>query len=510
MTVDAIPVLAPDVIEFYRAHRGVFGAMNLLPDHLPSDDRIIELACGVMTVDYAIGRAFDVPLYLGYLESFAKETERSCRTVGLGESNRDMYRRHLTELHAMDGATLALELRRSAKDTMESFNLFLPKQCNLSCRGCYAAAVPVGRHPYHDELVTNFFDGAASIIEQAKQCGARTIYTSGDGEPTIFPRFFDLLELLRTEGMQWLFFTAGLVFSSEMAAAAAWKDARTWLRGPSRERIAGRLTQYMRDEMPDPHVRALTAELAEYREQVQIYHSIWSVDAEQNTGLRRPTIGDYRYESVESRGYKMALPSSLTRMMREIFTGDLRGRLGVEMPVSDVGVHEVPKVAAFVVDNGLRSYFEPTIFTGRNRLGDLGDAPAPALATVAPLLVRTLCGFRNIHQPTIKYHQTGTGGQFVASPGMGVDPGDLRSMGVLEPLAIDDRTDAFFAAVHSPLMAYANYVHITGCKCNDFAAEMVRDRAGVAARWREISSSLDSSAVSLAALVKRLSYETVA
>jgi hypothetical protein len=196
-------------------------------------------------------------------------------------------------------------------------------------------------------------------------------------------------------------------------------------------------------------------------------------------------------------------------MMDEIFTGDMRGRLGLEMPVSDISIGSVPATAAFVVDNGLRSYFEPTILTGRNKIGDLGEASPERLIEVSRLLVRTLCGFRNVHQPTIKFHQHSSASRFVASPGMGVDTADLRSMGVLEPLVVGNNADGFFRAVHSPLMAYANYVHITGCKCNDFAAALLRDRAKITEQWQSISASVDLSQISVGALVNQLCLSEV-
>ena len=54
-------------------------------------------------------------------------------------------------------------------------------------------------------------------------------------------------------------------------------------------------------------------------------------------------------------------------MMNEIFTGELRGRMGIEMPVSNLSVGIAPAVAAFAFDHGLRSYFEPTILTNVKR-----------------------------------------------------------------------------------------------------------------------------------------------
>lgn len=497
-----LPVYDADVLEFFKARRGSFGAMNLLPDHLPDEERIWQIVRNVMTVDFAIARAFDVPLFDEYLEQFARDTERNCSSVGLKSAQRTVYRDHLARLTGLDRAALADRLDDAAADTMETFNLFIPKQCNMSCRGCYAAAVPVTTRPYEESLVGDFYDGAVAIVEEARRYGARTVYTSGDGEPVLFPRFFDLLEHFRQHGLQWLFFTAGLAFSSETAAEQTWASARVHLRGPSRDRIEARLADYRRDGRPDPTVRALLAELAVYREQVQVYHSLWSTDGAANTAVRRPLFGDYRYVTVASRGVPLQLPSGLVAMQDEIFTGDLRSRLGVEMPVSDLSVAQLPALAAYVVDHGLRSYFEPTILTGRNRIGDLGEAPPAATAASASMLVRTLCGFRNIHQPTVKFIEHRAGNAFVASPGMGVDTADLRSMGVLDPLRITGHS--FFGAVHAPLMAYANYVHITGCKCNDFASELTNNRAGIAARWQGISAAADVAGLTVPALGARL------
>jgi hypothetical protein len=503
VSLASVSSLDADVAEFFAQRRGAFGAMNLLPDHLPGEERIREIVCNVMTVDYAIGRLHS-PLYLDYLGKFAAATAKICGTVGLPDTEKFAYPDHLARLESLDNRALAQLLPIAAADSMETFNLFTPKQCNMSCRGCYAAAVPITTRPYDDDLTNRFYDGAVSIIKQAAGCGARTVYTSGDGEPTTFPRFFDLLAELQRTNMQWLFFTAGLIFSSENSAIRAWADAAKYLQGPSRERIERRLHEFKRDGQPKPTVRAFVAELAEFRENVQIYHSVWSVDGATNTAVRRPIDGDYTYCTVSSRGTDLELPSSLLTMMNEIFTGDMRGRLGLEMPVSDISIGSVPAAAAFVVDNGLRSYFEPTILTGRNKIGDLGEASPERLMEVSRLLVRTLCGFRNVHQPTIKFHQHSSGSRFVASPGMGVDTADLRSMGVLEPLVVGDDADGFFRAVHSSLMTYANYVHITGCKCNDFAAALLRDRAKIAEQWQGISASVDLSQIGVGALVNQL------
>ena len=243
MSLSSVSNLDADVAEFFTQRRGAFGAMNLLPDHLPGEERIREIVCNVMTVDYAIGRLHS-PLYLDCLGKFAAATAKICGTVGLPDTEKFAYPDHLARLESLDNRALAQLLPRAAADSMETFNLFTPKQCNMSCRGCYAAAVPITKRPYDNDLTNSFYDGAVSIIKQAAACGARTVYTSGDGEPTTFPRFFDLLAELQKMNMQWLFFTAGLIFSSESSAIRAWADAAKYLQGLSRERISGGCTNF--------------------------------------------------------------------------------------------------------------------------------------------------------------------------------------------------------------------------------------------------------------------------
>jgi organic radical activating enzyme len=502
--------LADDVREFFAEHRCAFGADNLLPHHLPSDERIRDIVRNVMTVDYAIASAYDVSGYFDYLRKFADDTANACSAIGLPDEVRFTYAAHLEELSEMGGDALARRADAAAHDTMEAFNLFVPKQCNLSCRGCYAAAVPVGRFPYTESLVDGFFAGASAIVAEAKTMGARTVYTSGDGEPTVYPRFFDLLEEFHRAGITWLFFTAGLAFSSEANARSTWAQAQAHLQGPSRDRIASDVARFAAAGDPKPTATALLTELARYADDVEIYHSIWSTDPATNTAYRRPGIDDYDYVVVDSRGTSLALPSSLLWLMREMFTGSRRRSLGIEMPVSDVSAAEIPAMAAFVVDNGLSSYFEPTILTGRNRTGgELGPAPPDATRELGTLLVRKLCGFRNVHQPTVKYLSDGAASGFYVSPGMGVDLRDLAGMGVLEPLAVT-ADGGFFAAAHSPLTVYANYVHIEGCKCNDFAAELSRDRAGLARRWQAISAQLDGMRATLSDVRERLAGPALA
>ncbi|MDA9453742.1 hypothetical protein XI00_05495 [Bradyrhizobium sp. CCBAU 21359] len=138
----------------------------------------------------------------------------------------------------------------------------------MACSGCYASAVPIDKHPYTEEQITSYFDGAAGIISQARALRAEVIQTSGDGEVTVFPRFVDLLELVAASGMQWLIFTAGLIFSSEEAAAGHWRTYGRFSSSHIREQVARNIERFSAAGDSKPTV-------------LQIYHSVWSTSGPQ-------------------------------------------------------------------------------------------------------------------------------------------------------------------------------------------------------------------------------------
>lgn len=485
--------LHDDVREFFQQRQASFGAMNLLSRHLPEQERVHELVRNVMTVDYAIGRAFDLPLYTDHIRGFAEYWGRSASPVTLLDSKRTNYLEHFEKLSTLSDRELAAAFGTAVGDSMDTFNLFTPKQCNLACRGCYAASVAVDKKPYDDEQVSSYFEGAKRIIAQARALGAKTVYTSGDGEPTIFPKFFDLLEHISGLGMKWLFFTAGLSFSSESNAVLTWEQIRPYTAEHIVRRIAADIEANEQRGEAKPVAKALLLELARYRDSIEIYHSMWSTDAQTNTSWRRPRLGDYDYVTVEVRGRPISVPSSLLDMMDVVFPGEHRANLGIEMPVSHVSVSEMSDIAAYVVDNGLKSYFEPAISTGHNKAESLARVSEQERSILAPLMVRSLCSFRNLHQPTVKLWHTGTHSTFRVSPGMGVDVRDLDKAGVLDAMLVGEGDGGFFAAAHGPLIVHTNYAFVTGCKCNEFSKRFVSDRENLGREWREIAGIVDSA-----------------
>ena len=196
--------LTPDVWNFFANKKGSFGCMNLLPNHLPEKERAAELVKNVITVDFSTSCAYGILEYSHQVKSFCDRHFE--------------FASHLAHLMSISKPMLADYFDKAVGATMDTVNIFSPKQCNLACKGCYTASKSVLVEPYAKDFVESYYSATKTVIAQARELGAKVIYTSGDGELTTFPRFFDLLEHVAENGMQWLFFTAGLIFSSEEAA----------------------------------------------------------------------------------------------------------------------------------------------------------------------------------------------------------------------------------------------------------------------------------------------------
>ncbi|UVO30149.1 radical SAM protein [Bradyrhizobium arachidis] len=502
--------IEPDVLQYFLAKQSDFGCTNVLPAHLPTTSHTIDMARNAMTLDYAISKAYRIPFYESSIARFASDQSSSDRQCG--SANLDLpgwfltgsvYSSHLDAIRRASKAELLNRVRGALTDCIDSIHLFCPKQCNLTCSGCYASAVPIDKHPYTEEQITAYFDGVARIISQAQALGAKTIQTSGDGEVTVFPRFFDLLQLVASSGMQWLIFTAGLIFSSEDAAASHWRTYGHFSSHHIRERINRNIARFATAGVSKPTVRAFISQIEDYKDVLQIYHSVWSTSSLDNSSWRNPRTGNYDYREVNLGDHSLELPTSLLDLMA-VFHGNHRSRFGVEFPVSDASVRDVPALAKFVAHEGLRSYFEPVIRTGRARRGRIGgqkswscENEAVASQNVAKLLARKECSFRFLHQPIAKFR---TGDGFFASPGTGVDLEDLKSLGVLEKLSVRDN---LFGAIHSPLIVNANYNYTSGCKCNHFSERLLFNRSSLAAEWQGLAS-LSAGEITTAGLIDRL------
>lgn len=84
------------------------------------------------------------------------------------------------------------------------------RSCNLRCRYCYAEG---GEH-LEDELS---YDVLADLVRQARDLGAESIVVIGGGEPTLHPRFRELISFISALGMVPMIFTNTTTVTRDLA-----------------------------------------------------------------------------------------------------------------------------------------------------------------------------------------------------------------------------------------------------------------------------------------------------
>ncbi|MBE0481363.1 MAG: radical SAM protein [Dehalococcoidia bacterium] len=85
------------------------------------------------------------------------------------------------------------------------------RSCNLRCRYCYAESESKLDHATPvDEL--------ERVVRQAQDLGALSVVVIGGGEPTIHPRFRDLISLIHSLGMVPVVFTNTMTMTADLAS----------------------------------------------------------------------------------------------------------------------------------------------------------------------------------------------------------------------------------------------------------------------------------------------------
>ncbi len=110
------------------------------------------------------------------------------------------------------GYTYEPEEAYAARDEgrLLSLRLETSRACNLRCRYCYAES----GQPLEDELP---FETLVRVVSEAAGLGARSVVVIGGGEPTIYPRFRDLIEHIDALGLVPVVFTNSLRMTPELA-----------------------------------------------------------------------------------------------------------------------------------------------------------------------------------------------------------------------------------------------------------------------------------------------------
>lgn len=218
--------------------------------------------------------------------------------------------------------------RARDEDRLLALRLETNRSCNLKCRYCYAESGvdPSAVAPY---------EVLADRIDQARDLGAKSVVIIGGGEPTIHPRFRDLVERVYELNMIPVVFTNCLLVDADLAAFLFRRQASVMtkldsLRPDRQDFLVGvegaqkRIRQGIEnllaagfDSPTDPHRLRIGASFVSCRlnldEIIDIWrfcrqHSIFpNMEVLTPTGRAREALSDQGLSTWEIQAYKLRL-----------------------------------------------------------------------------------------------------------------------------------------------------------------------------------------------------------
>ncbi|MGV2187379.1 radical SAM protein [Rhizobium rhizogenes] len=462
--------LSDDVVRYFSDSKSSFGSLNLLDGHLPSRAEEIRLVENNLDIILSINLAFPELGYEDFANDFALKNP--------------IYLRHVKSFNERFIANREAIFLEKVHKSIKTVNIFTPPLCNMACNGCYTNAQSSLKFPFRATALDSYFSNFQNVLRGARSLGAEMVYTAGDGEILSYPKFFDMAQEIRANGMTWLFFTAGLCISSERAARAACNDMLEFASLEVRHALGALIDK---SESKTPCRDSLISMLSEYRDVIKVYHSLWSADSATNSDLRNPLLGDYEYVSTQgSDGQSLRIPSSIIALKDRVFQKKTEGKFGIQMPIADFSESGIVPIANFIKEHQLSSYFEPVIVTGRNKKHVISETSERLLNTYSPLMVRKACGFRNIYQPTFKSLDSGGVSEWYSSPGMGISIKDIVAFGGDANKVVNYDED-IFPSIFSPLNIYCNLKYSYGCKCNDIYQKLENDKNGILGEMNSVT-----------------------
>jgi len=96
------------------------------------------------------------------------------------------------------------------KGGLLSLELELSRACNLRCIYCYASS---GKALENELSLEDIF----GVVDQAAELGARKIIVLGGGEPLMYPNLFDVIDYIRSKGIEVDLFTNGTLIDRKTA-----------------------------------------------------------------------------------------------------------------------------------------------------------------------------------------------------------------------------------------------------------------------------------------------------
>ncbi|MEF8788059.1 MAG: radical SAM protein [Planctomycetota bacterium] len=202
------------------------------------------------------------------------------------------------------------------------------RSCNLSCRYCYArSGAELG-----DE---NDFETLCDVIRQAADLGVKSVVVIGGGEPTLHPRFRDLITFIHSLDIRPMVFTNCLKVTEDLAQFLWERNASVMgkldsLEPDVQDFLAGQEGAYDRihrgldnlleagfGEPEDPGELRLGASFVSCRMNLDEIEDIWHFCRQRNifpnmevltpTGRAKETLPDQGLETDEIMDYKLKM-----------------------------------------------------------------------------------------------------------------------------------------------------------------------------------------------------------
>ena len=92
----------------------------------------------------------------------------------------------------------------------------ITRRCNLRCTGCFSHGLGEKKYVPGDHAVLDVpFPLVERVMAELRMLGTRKVSLSGEGEPLLHPRIFDIIASCKREGMQVQLFTNGTLLREE-------------------------------------------------------------------------------------------------------------------------------------------------------------------------------------------------------------------------------------------------------------------------------------------------------
>ena len=137
------------------------------------------------------------------------------------------------------------------RDGLVKLLIELSNVCNLSCAGCFTKRVDGGWNGKTKKRLSNElpYEHQVELLGEAARLGVKTVDIVGAGEPTLDPRFNEIIDRINDFGMYAVVFTHGV--SKEFEHMDAWKKrdvsffVKLWSRNHALQ------DQYVSGSLPD-------------------------------------------------------------------------------------------------------------------------------------------------------------------------------------------------------------------------------------------------------------------